>query len=60
MWHVYEGNSDRILVANENERGNLKDLGLDCRAILTEILSCHNVDCAHLVQKIRGGVVSTR
>jgi hypothetical protein len=56
MWHASEGNSDRIPVANENERGNLEDLGLDCRAILTEIFSCDNVDWAHLVQNRSGAV----
>lgn len=56
MWHASEENSDRILVAIENERDNLEDLGLDCRAILTEILSCDNVDWAHLVQNRPGTV----
>jgi len=54
MWHAYEGNSDRVLVANE--RGKLKDSGLDCRAILTEILSCDKVDWAHLIQNRSGAV----
>jgi hypothetical protein len=48
MWHAYERNSEGIVVANENEKFNLEDLGLACRAILTGILSC-DVDCAHLV-----------